>query len=100
MELLIKNLIAAIAIVVNMALNFYFWIVVVAVILSWVNPDPHNSLMRCLRALTEPVFLLVRRWIPFTFVVGFNLSPVVVLLVIQFLQYFLVNTLMQLSGRS
>ncbi len=91
------NLLRATAQVVNMVLNIYMWIVIIAALISWVNPDPYNPIVRFLHRATEPVFQRVRRFIPP--MGGIDLSPLVVLLAIYFLQYFLVTTLLQLSMR-
>ena len=91
------NLIQAIAVVINIVLTLYFWVVIISAILSWVSPDPYNPIVRIIYSLTEPVFSLVRRWLPFTFVGGLDLSPIVVLLLIQFFKIFLVQSLSQLA---
>lgn len=87
----------AIAEVISVVLSLYFWIVVISACLSWVNPDPYNPIVRFLRAMTEPVFYRIRRWLPFVVVGGFDLSPIVVILGIQFLKIFVVTSLMQLA---
>ena len=74
-------------------LEFYKWVVLAAVIVSWLAAfnviNEHNNvvrtLLRILYALTEPVFRPVRRVIPT--VAGLDLSPILVLLAIWFLQY-------------
>jgi YggT family protein len=53
--------------------------------------------VRVIRSLTEPAFSAVRRWFPFTFIGGLDLSPIVVLLLIKFLQIFLVQSISQLA---
>ncbi|MDR3043177.1 MAG: YggT family protein [Desulfovibrio sp.] len=92
-----SNLIFGVARVLDAVLNLYFWIVIVSAVLSWVNPDPYNPIVRILRNLTEPVFYRVRKWIPFTYVGGLDLSPVVVLLAIQFISAVLVQSLYQFA---
>ncbi|NCC24856.1 MAG: YggT family protein [Deltaproteobacteria bacterium] len=92
------NLFQALASVLDMVLNLYFWIVIVSALLSWVNPDPYNPIVRILNSLTQPVFAKVRQWLPFTYFSGLDLSPVVVLLAIQFLRMFIVRTLFQAGG--
>jgi YggT family protein len=89
------NLLRAIAQILNMVLNIYMWIVIIAALISWVNPDPYNPIVRFLYRATEPVFQRVRRFVPP--MGGIDLSPLIVLLAIYFLQYFLVTTLLQLS---
>jgi YggT family protein len=93
---LLANLIEALARILDVALNLYVWIIIIRALLSWVNPDPYNPIVRFLYRVTEPVLSPVRRWIPFRNF-GIDLSPVVVLLAIMFLQYFLVPSLIQLA---
>ncbi len=72
-------------------LRLYFYVVIVSAILSWVNPDPFNPVVRVIRNLTEPVFHKVRQWIPFANIGGIDLSPIAVLLGIEFLRMFLMQ---------
>jgi len=75
--------------IINILLSAYFWIVLISALLSWIRPDPYHPIVRFIRAMTEPVFYRIRRAIPFVMVGGFDLSPVVVLLAIQFVKMFL-----------
>jgi len=93
----IANLIKALAFVIDSVLSIYFWIVIISALLSWVRPDPYNPIVRFIYSITEPVFYRVRKWIPFVFISGFDLSPIVVLLAIEFFKIFLVQTLYQLA---
>ncbi|BAH75670.1 YggT family protein [Solidesulfovibrio magneticus] len=88
----------ALARVLDIVFSLYFWIILIAALLSWVRPDPYNPVVRFLRAVTDPVFYRVRRWLPFLTIGGIDLSPIVVILGLQFLQWFLVPTLMRLGG--
>jgi len=94
---IIGNFIAAAARIVDIALTLYMWIIIIRAILSWVNPDPYNPIVRLLYQVTEPVMALVRRWIPLRGM-GIDLSPIIILLAIVFLQSFLVPSLMQLAN--
>jgi len=86
----------AVAIVLDYALNIYMWIVIASAVLSWVNPDPYNPIVRFLRKATEPVFYQIRKHLPVTFS-GMDMSPIVVFLAIIFLQNFVVKSLIGLS---
>ena len=88
----------ALARVLDIVFSLYFWVILIAALLSWVRPDPYNPVVRFLRAVTDPVFYRVRRWLPFLTIGGIDLSPIVVILGLQFLQWFLVPTLMRLGG--
>lgn len=90
---IIGNFFGAVAFLVNTVLKLYFWVIIIAALLSWVRPDPYNAVVRFLRAVTDPVFYRVRRWLPFLVIGGVDLTPIVVLLAVEFLRMFLVPTL-------
>jgi YggT family protein len=93
---IIGYLLAAIAKVLDIVLNIYLWIVVARAILSWVNPDPYNAIVRFIHSATEPVLYQIRSRLPVSFG-GIDFSPILVFLIIIFLQNFVVNTLVRLS---
>ena len=95
---ILANLLNAVASVLDMLLTLYMWIVIVQAIVSWVNPDPFNPIVRFLYQVTEPVFYRIRRALPLVFG-GMDLTPVVVILAIVFMKSFLVTTLHQLACR-
>ena len=70
---------------VSTLLNLYMWVVIISALLSWVNPDPYNPIVRFLRNITDPVYARIRRLLPFVVVGGMDLSPVVVIVAIQIL---------------
>jgi YggT family protein len=85
--------ILAVAKVLSIVLNLYMWVVIISALITWVNPDPYNPVVRFLRGVTEPVFAKVRQYLPFLNISGIDLSPIVVLLVIQMLDIVLVGNL-------
>lgn len=91
------NLLNAVAYVIDIALTIYMYVIIARAIISWVNPDPYNPLVRFLIRATEPVLYRVRRVLPATG--GLDLSPLVVMLAIFFLQKFVVNSLFDLVHR-
>lgn len=94
--MILSNFLMAVAMVLDTVLNIYFWIVIASAVLSWVNPDPYNPIVRFLRGATEPVYYRIRRVLPIN-MGGIDFTPLIVLLAIQFLQIFLVRTLMQIA---
>ena len=93
----IGNLLAALAQLVEVLFQIYWLLIIVRVLISWVNPDPFNPIVQGLTRVTDPVLEPLRRVIP---PIGpIDLSPLVALLVLQALRYFLVQTLMDLSVR-
>jgi YggT family protein len=95
---ILANFIIAIAKILDIALTLYMWIIIIRAIVSWVNPDPFNPIVRFLVAATEPVLVAVRRKIPISFGV-FDLSPILVILAIIFVQNFLITSLLQLAHK-
>lgn len=91
------NFIVAVAKIIDLALTIYMWIIIARAIISWVNPDPYNQIVQFLYRVTEPVMAPVRRWIPMRGM-GIDLSPLVILLVIFFLQSFLVKSMVELAA--
>ena len=87
----------AVANLLNLVLIAYMWIIIARAILSWVSPDPSNPIVRFLYRVTEPVLRPVRHRLP-TLAMGLDLSPMVVLLGIYFLQQFLVPVLYRLAS--
>jgi len=85
------NLVIFVASVLSQILGVYFWIVIVAAVLTWVEPNPYNPIVRFLHSVTEPVFDWVREHVP-VFFGGIDFSPLVVILAIQFLQQYLIPT--------
>lgn len=90
------NLILALANLLHLVLMAYFWIIIARAVLSWVNPDPFNPIVRFLYRATEPVLRPIRHRLP-TLTMGLDLSPMVVLLAIYFLESFLVGSLRDLA---
>jgi YggT family protein len=92
------HLIEALAHILDLALTIYMWVIIARALLSWVNPDPYNPIVRFLYNVTEPVLSWVRSRVPVVFG-GLDLAPLLVLLAIVFLQRFLVATLFDLARR-
>jgi YggT family protein len=78
-------LISAVFQVLHAILSIYFWIVIGRAVISWVNPDPYNPIVRFLNNATEPVFSRMRRILPLQFG-GMDFTPIVLLIIIGVLQ--------------
>jgi YggT family protein len=92
----VGNLVGALASVIGLVLNLYMWIIIARAVISWVNPDPYNPIVRFLYSITDPVLLAIRRRLPLAFG-GIDFSPILVILAIIFLQRFLVASLHDLA---
>ncbi|MBW2634479.1 MAG: YggT family protein [Deltaproteobacteria bacterium] len=93
---IIGYFIMAVAKVLDIVLICYMWVVVARAVLSWVNPDPFNPIVRFIHNITEPVINPIRVRIPINFG-GMDLSPIVVFAGIIFARTFVVNSLNQIA---
>lgn len=95
----IGNLFYALAWLISTLIKLYTWIVIARVILSWVSASPYNPIVRTVYILTEPPLRALRRFIPFI-PIGpsfLDLSPLLLILLLQFLEYFLGKTLTEIA---
>ncbi|HDH53116.1 MAG TPA: YggT family protein [Nitrospirae bacterium] len=91
------NLFHAVAFILDTILTIYMWIIIVSALISWVNPDPYNPIVRFLYSVTDPVLRPVRRRIGIT--MGIDISPMLVILAIMFVKYFLIASLFDIASR-
>lgn len=91
-------LIVAVARIVDMAFNIYFFIVIARALVSWVNPDPYNPIVRFLHSATDPVLYRLRRLLPFLQAGAFDFSPIALLILLSVAQQLIMSFLYQLAG--
>jgi len=93
---MLREIILAFAQVVSLVFTLYTYVLIGRVIISWVNPDPYNPIVRFLHNATDPVLYRIRRVLPLVFG-GFDLTPIFLLILLQFLQQVIVKGLVQLA---
>ncbi|HEX9776648.1 MAG TPA: YggT family protein [Geopsychrobacteraceae bacterium] len=86
----------ALARIIDLAFNLYIFVVIARALVSWVNPDPYNPIVRFLHNATDPLLYRIRRLIPFQ-LGGLDFSPIVLLLALSVVQQVLVNFLVRLA---
>jgi len=94
----VNNFMMALAGLVDFLLTAYMWIIIGRAIISWVNADPYNPIVRFLYEATEPLLSRIRNLIPLN-MGGIDFSPMILIMVIMFLQSFLVPTMKQIAMR-
>ena len=94
--MIISTFIQALAQILSMVINIYIWVVIIAALISWVRPDPYNPIVQILYKLTEPLYARIRRLIP-TIIGGVDLTPILVILALKFIDLFLVQLLFSLA---
>ena len=80
---------------INLIIGLYIWVVIIAALITWVQPNPYNPIVRFLWNVTEPVYRYIRRFIP-TVIGGFDIAPIILILALQFLQILINNIIVRL----
>jgi YggT family protein len=94
---IIGNFLIGLGQLLGTVIHIYVFIIIAAAIISWVNPDPFNPIVRFLYGVTDPVLRPIRRFIPV--VGGIDVSPIVAILLLEFARYFVVGSLIELGVR-
>lgn len=87
------NVLLALAKLVELAgslLTLYKYILLASIVISWVNADPYNPIVRFIHRVTEPVLRRIRRHMPDTGML--DLSPLVAFAAIYVLQMVILDT--------
>lgn len=92
----LANFLNALASLVDFALSAYMWVIIGRAIISWVNADPYNPIVRFLHEVTDPLLYRIRRVLPLA-AGGIDFSPMILILALIFLQSFLVPTLQRMA---
>jgi len=95
--MILSTLLEATGTILHMVINVYIWIIIIASLLTWVRPDPFNPIVQTLNRLTEPVFIAVRKRIR-TYFGGIDLAPVIILLILQFIDLFFVKSMFEIAS--
>lgn len=62
--LLLGNVLIGLGEVLRYVLWLYMWLLIGRAIVSWVNADPRNGIVRFLIAVTDPPLRVIRRMLP------------------------------------
>ncbi|MCK4441034.1 MAG: YggT family protein [Sulfurovaceae bacterium] len=87
-------LIFAIVQLIHSIISMYIWVIIISAVLSFVQPDPRNPIVDILNRLTFPVFNFVRQKLPFVVYSGIDLSPIVIIFGLQFIDTLLMRSVM------
>jgi len=82
---------------VDVLIQLYIIVIIVRALISWVNPDPYNPIVRFLYRVTEPALRPIRHRLP-TMAMGLDLSPIVLILILTLLQWYLVPMLYRMGS--
>ncbi|NQT95945.1 MAG: YggT family protein [Candidatus Omnitrophica bacterium] len=92
------NLIYSVARLFDIVITLLYWIIIIRALVSWVNPDPFNPIVQFLQRTTEPILAPIRKAFRMQFW-AIDISPIIAVFALIFLQSFLVRSLMDLASR-
>jgi YggT family protein len=91
----VSLLILSVAELVGLFLNVLLFSILIQVVLSWVNPGTYNPAVSLLYSINEPLLRRARRLIPP--ISGFDLSPIVVIILLQLVSILLIHPIADLG---
>ncbi|MBN1140250.1 MAG: YggT family protein [Deltaproteobacteria bacterium] len=95
--MILRETLLAFAQVFNLLIQIYIFIIVARALLSWVNPDPYNPIVRFLYSVTDPVLYRLQRLVPLQFG-GIDFTPWVLILALTVIQRIVNGIFMQLAS--
>lgn len=95
---ILSNFLISVARLLDIVMTLVYWLIIIRSLISWVNPDPYNPIVQLLQKATEPILAPIRRTLRMQFWT-IDISPIIAILCIIFLQSFLVRTLTDLATR-
>jgi YggT family protein len=78
---------------ISWLLTIYSWVIIAAALMTWVSPDPRNPIVQFLHKATEPVLRPVRNFLPPWKTGGLDLSPLIVIIAIEFVKRVILSSL-------
>lgn len=89
MEILGNSLLLSVISVLTIIINAYMWVIIIAALVSWVQPDPYNPIVQILYKLAAPAYKLIS-FIP-TRIGSIDLAPLVIIILLQFISILIGN---------
>jgi YggT family protein len=89
-----SRILTALAFILDQALQLYMWVIIIAALITWVQPNPYNPVVMFLERITEPVLRPIRRILP---PMGLDISPVIAIFAIMFIRMVIPPTLRDMA---
>ena len=91
------NILLTVAGIAGSLITIYSFVIFISCILSWVNADPYNPIVRIINTLTEPVLYRIRKFFPFVMIGGLDLSPILLIIFLQLFDGIIIGSLYDLA---
>lgn len=93
------NFFYALARILNFVVSAYTYVIFARVILSWIRIPSLYPVAKIAYKLTEPLLKPIRRYVPPHKMGGLDVSPMILLIILMFINSFVIRSLMQYATR-
>ncbi|MGB2601921.1 MAG: YggT family protein [Candidatus Omnitrophota bacterium] len=93
----VAEVVRSLALLVSLLFNVLYFILIIRIIMSWINPDPYNEVVRIIYRVSDPILVPFRR-LPLQ-MGGMDFSPILAFVVLSVLRNFIVNILYHIAYR-
>lgn len=95
--MIFSHFLRAITQLVHLAIHLYIIIIIIRSVISWMGTFPPNRFIYLLRRLTDPVFRFIHRVIPFSIIGGIDISPIIIIMLLIFIDNIFTGLMMGFS---
>jgi YggT family protein len=92
--MMLGHIVRALAWLIHYLIHIYIFVIIIRSVISWMGNIPPSAFTRILRRLTDPVFRWVHKHIPFTIIGRIDISPIIIIVALYFLDLLIYNLLM------
>lgn len=93
------NFLKSFAQLFHLIVQVYIFIIIIRSVISWLGNIPSNTFILVLRRLTDPVFRFVHKMLPFTVVGGIDISPIIIIVILYFIDSFFTGIMMGYANK-
>ena len=89
--IVLSTFLSAVANILHMLITAYIWVLIVAALISWIQPNPFNPIVQLLYKLTAPAYALVRETRILSVFGGIDLAPLLLIFALEFIDMFFIG---------
>jgi len=97
--MIFDDLLKAFINLLQLIINAYIIVILVRSVISWAGPLPQNRIVYFLRRITDPVFRFVHKYFPFTIIGNIDISPILIIFILYFVNNLLSRWLISIVMR-
>lgn len=89
--MILADILRAFVYIIHLLIQLYILIIIVRSFMSWMGEIPRHPLVTILYRLTDPLFRFVHRRLPFLIVGGIDITPIIIIIVLYFIDHLLMS---------